>query len=162
MSPEPSRKNLSPFSSLLNYARNRLAGRIHFPRNSPGTTVETKWGSPEIIKQIVVDVPGAGEPEAVLTVRFRLKGMSPSLNRIFLNIPVPLFAGLPGFRQKLWLFEESTGYFQGRYEWQTTDDARGYTRSFAAQFMKKRSVPGSAEYVICDKMTGSEIWAGML
>jgi hypothetical protein len=105
----------------------------------------------------VVLRPGAGEPEAVFTVRFHLANMSPAANKIFLNLPVPFFAGLPGFRHKLWLFDPASGDFRGCYEWDTVEDARNYAGSFAVNFMKGRSVPGSVSYKIMDRRTMTDV-----
>jgi hypothetical protein len=93
-------------------------------------------------------------------VKFHLANMSPAANKVFLNLPVPFFAGLPGFRHKLWLYDKSTGDFRGLYQWQTVEDARRYARSFAVRFMKGRSVPGSVEYEIIDRKTGKTVEHG--
>jgi len=152
---------LSPLSSLAKYVCDRLSGRVHYPGDRIGKTVKTKWSEPEIIKQIIVDDPANGRPEAVFMVRFHLRNMSPGTNKIFLELPLRFIAGLPGFRTKLWLFDPATGDFQGLYEWNTVQDARNYAHSFAARFMKGRSLPG-AEYAILDRKTGKEVEAGLL
>ena len=65
-----------------------------------------------------------------------------SLFRTFSRCPLgPL--GLPGFRSKLWLLDETTGDFGGIYEWDTVEDAANYEVSYAMRFSKWRSVPGS-------------------
>jgi hypothetical protein len=153
--------HLSPLSSLFKYARDRLSGRVHYPRDRMGMTVETRWGQPEIIKQIIVDDPGHGDPGAVFMVRFHLKNMSPGMNKIFLELPMRFIVGLPGFRSKLWLYDPDSGDFQGLYEWNTVRDARNYAHSFAARFMKNRSLSG-AEYAVFDRKTGQEIESGLL
>ena len=52
------------------------------------------------------------------------------------------FLGLPGFRSKLWLYNEATGEFGGIYEWDTVEDADNYDKSYAMKFSHWRSVPG--------------------
>jgi hypothetical protein len=156
-------RKFTPFSSLFRYAGLRLSGKVRFPEERIGEQAETRWGTPRIVKQIVIDAPRSGqEPGAVFMVRFRLAGMSPRANMIFLNLPIPFIAGLPGFRTKLWLYDDATGCFQGLYEWETAEDAKAYAGSFAAGFMKRRSVPGSAEYAIFDRGSGREVAGGAL
>jgi hypothetical protein len=66
-----------------------------------------------VLKEIAVERPGEKAPEAIFMVRFHLKNMSPRANAIFLNLPVPFIAGLPGFCTKVWMFNEATGDFLG-------------------------------------------------
>lgn len=153
---------ISPLSSLVSYVNFRIRGRVRFPRSRKGTVVETRWGNYRVLKEIAVERPDENAPEAIFMVRFHLINMSPRLNAVFLNLPVPFYAGLPGFRGKLWMFNDATGDFQGLYEWSTPDDARAYAGSFAARFMKRRSVPGSVEYAIVDRTTGTEVAGGRL
>jgi hypothetical protein len=87
-------------------------------------------------------------PKAVLHVKFQIARMTPQQNIGFSLIPIPFIIGLPGFRSKLWMVNESTDVNQGIHEWETEEVARFYANSFAMQFMKKRSVPGSLCYEI--------------
>jgi len=144
---------LNPLTSLVRFTIHLITGKVRFPRNRLGKQISVESNDYEIVKEIDVMRPGAGEPEAVFTVKFHLANMSPAANKIFLNLPIPFFAGLPGFRHKLWLYEENTGDFRGYYEWDTVEDAENYAGSFAVKFMKRRSVPGSVSYKIIDRRT---------
>jgi hypothetical protein len=154
--------NLSPLSSFVYYVDSRVRGRVRYPRSRKGEAIKTRRGNCRVLKEIALECPGEKAPGAIFMVRFHLKSMSPRLNALFLNLPVPFIAGLPGFHTKLWMFNDATGEFQGLYEWSTTDDARAYAGSFAAKFMKRRSIPGSAECAIVDKTTGAEVAHGKL
>jgi len=57
---------------------------------------------------------------------------------------------LPGFRSKLWLFNPETGDTSGLYEWVTVKDAETHKNSFEAQFMTRRSDPGSVSFEVID------------
>ncbi len=46
------------------------------------------------------------------------------------------------------MVNESTGFTQWIYEWNTDEAARFYVASFALQFMLNRSVPGSVSFEI--------------
>jgi len=58
------------------------------------------------------------------------------------RLTILFFLGLPGFRSKLWLRNNSTGEFGGIYEWDTVQDADNYDQSFAMKLSQRRSVPG--------------------
>lgn len=150
----------NPLASLVRYVTGRATGRVRFPRHRLGQRISIKGTDFEIVKEIEVSRPGAGKPGAAFTVKFHLSGMSPAANKIFLNLPVPFFAGLPGFRHKLWLYDPASGDFRGLYQWQTVEEARRYAGSFAVGFMKRRSVPGSVEYEITDGETGKLVERG--
>lgn len=141
----------SPLASLAKYIACRLTGKVRFPGDRVGKMISFEGRDYEIVKEIEILRPEAGEPEAIFTVKFHLASMSPAANKIFLNLPVPFFAGLPGFRHKLWLYDPGTGDFRGLYKWQTAEDAEMYAKSFAVRFMKGRSVPGSVSYKIIDR-----------
>ena len=91
---------------------------------------------------------GESPPRARFTVRFHVKNMTPERNRRFSLLTIPFFVGMPGFRSKLWLVDESSGDFMGIYEWRTEGDARNYSESFAMHFMTKRSEEGSVSFDI--------------
>ena len=54
---------------------------------------------------------------------------------------IPFFLGMPGFRSKLWLVDEKTGVFAGRYVYATCKDAEGYGHSIAQKLVKSLCVP---------------------
>ena len=103
-----------------------------------------------IFRQVVVKPRGSQkvEPGAAFCVQSHVARMSPTQNKLFSLLPIPLFIGLPGFRSKLWLLNEANGNFMGMYEWDTLQDAENYAHSFALKFMTKRSVPGTVSYRI--------------
>jgi len=54
----------------------------------------------------------------------------------------------PGFRSKTWFVGQTTGIYQGFYEFDTVRDAENYWTSFPLNLMKKRAVPESLTYRI--------------
>jgi hypothetical protein len=56
---------------------------------------------------------------------------------------VLLIAGYPGFRDKVWLVNEDTGYWQGLYQWESTEAAEAYGGSFVFGIMRRRARPES-------------------
>ena len=128
-----------------------LSGRLRFPRGRVGEVLTLPDGTQGRIFRQALNAPADGQPTrpgARFHVRFHLAGMAPRLNVLFSLLPIPFFAGLPGFRSKLWLLDDASGDFHGLYEWDTVTAAEAYAHSFAMRFMAGRSVPGSVAYDI--------------
>jgi len=121
-----------------------LQGRTRFPRQRIGETINLDDGRQYKIFREIVITPSPQqppEPQGVFRVWF-IARTSPA-NTIRLSRFMLLgFLGLPGFRSKLWLFDETTGEFGGIYQWDTVQAADNYARSYAMRFSKWRSVPG--------------------
>jgi hypothetical protein len=143
-------RSFHPLSSLAGTIRLLLRGRVHFPRKRLGQPLILDGEKWIIFRQVVID-PGPGQPAqpgAVFRPRFHLRGMSARANMLFSWLPVPFFVGLPGLRSKLWLYDPASGDFSGWYEWDSVEDAERYSRSFAAAFMTRRSLPGSVSFQV--------------
>ncbi len=139
---------LSAISSFIYATGYFFSGRIRYPKDSIGKKVLLDGEEWVAFRQIVVK-PGKDQPvipQAVFRPRFHVKGMSIKQNILFSNIPIPFIIGLPGFRSKTWLYNETTGDFSGYYEWDTLEDAENYGKSFAAKFMTDRSEPRSVSF----------------
>ncbi|GAP22637.1 hypothetical protein [Leptolinea tardivitalis] len=134
----------SPFSSFIHFISLARQGKVRFPKGLKGTRIRLDDGEWLVLRELVISPElNSPEPEAVFRPRFHIKGMSARQNEWFSWLPIPFFAGLPGFRRKLWLLDPASGDFSGYYEWQTESDANAYAQSFAMRFMTARSIPGS-------------------
>jgi len=145
---------LNPWVSFMKANLSLIAGRFHFPRERLGEVLAQEDGGKFTIFRQMVKDPGRETdrvPGAVFKVRFQVAKMSPRRNKIFSWFTIPFFAGLPGFRSKLWLLDEENSFFMGIYEWASVEDAENYSQSFAMKFMTNRSVPGSASFEIIAK-----------
>jgi len=144
----------NPFLSLLKTLSYALTGRLHFPRKRIGEVITMEDEQDFVIfRQVIVD-PSQDQPEepgATFRVRFHVAHMSARQNKLFSLLPIPFFAGLPGFRSKLWMLNEASGDFQGIYEWDSVEHAKNYANSFAMKFMTMRSARGSISYEIIPK-----------
>lgn len=150
---------LNPLTSVFNTVRYLIKGRLYFPRNRIGQVLVTSDGRRfTIFREAIVDpVPGQrGSPQATFIVRFHVANVTPRANKLFSLVPIPFFIGLPGFRHKLWTWDEQSGDFQGVYQWDTVRDAENYAGSFAMRFMTRRSVPGSVSYQILPSGSSSK------
>jgi hypothetical protein len=108
----------------------------------------------EIFRHVIVGNKALPKSEkgAIFIVRFKLSRMSVIKNINFSLLSIPFFIGLPGFRAKFWFLDRKTGWNQGIYQWKTEQDALNYSKSFAVDFMTKRSEPNSISYeIILDK-----------
>lgn len=142
-----------------------LAGRLHHPTDRVGTVLSPGDGQRFVVfRETVVEPAGADSLEAgaVLAFRFHLRFMPrlirPIVVRVFEPLSIlttPFFAGLPGFRTKLWLFEHGTGDYMGVYGWETAEQAERYARELR-RLMDRISVPGSVAYEVVEETPLSE------
>jgi hypothetical protein len=145
---------LTPISSFFRAVGFLFTGRLKFPRNRVGEVIVLEAGENWVIfRQVVLQVEDnrPGNPCIIFRPRFHVARMSINQNIRFSILPILFFTGLPGFRSKLWLYEQKSGDFQGIYEWDTLQDAEAYSRSFAMRFMTARSIPGSVSFKIYPK-----------
>jgi len=145
--------SLNPFHAFLKTMSYFITQKIHFPKEYTDKTIIMKDKQQfKIFRHALMSTRQNGENPAVFKVKFHLASMSPERNIRYSLIPMLFILGLPGFRAKFWTLNESNGDFQGIYQWDTLEDAKNYTNSFALNFMTSRSVPGSVSYeIIPDK-----------
>lgn len=141
---------LNPISSIFKTVFNSIKGKVCFPTTFNGVKIKMKDNQEfEIFRHVIIgkkdDIPTEG---AVFIVRFKLNNMSIEKNKRFSRIPIPMFIGLPGFKAKFWMCDESSGYNQGIYQWKSYQDAVNYSKSFAMKFMSTRSEDNSISFEI--------------
>ena len=144
---------MNPFMSFFRSLSYLVTGRFIFSKKRVGETYRMEDRREFVVfRHVIVNRKIKGQSPAVFKVRFLLANMTPERNKLFSLIPIPFFIGLPGFQAKFWMIDERDGYFQGLYEWDSLLSAQNYSSSFAMRFMKKRSVPGTAQYeILADK-----------
>ena len=57
-----------------------------------------------------------------------------------------MIAGFSGFRTKIWMVNEATGYWQGLYQWESEETVEEYKKSFVLGIMNKRAENDSISY----------------
>ncbi|WP_459191937.1 hypothetical protein [Halosimplex sp. J119] len=139
-----------------------ITGRVRMPRGRVGTVIETDEGQQfTIYRETEVTTPASDRSDAaaVLAFRFHLWFMPapfvPFAVRVFEPLSIlttPFFAGLTGFRTKLWLFDHATGDYLGIYQWETAAGAQRYARALGS-LMRFVSNRDSISYVVVDDTT---------
>ncbi len=101
-----------------------------------------------VFRHVKIQASHQGRPKAVFIVRFCPRNMTVKQNIRFSLIPMMIFMGFKGFREKYWCVNDETGLCQGAYAWQTLEDAENYSKSIALRFMANRSDPESVNFRI--------------
>lgn len=150
--------------SLLRSVGYLFGGRIRFPQNRLGSVLELPDGDRFVLYRetalhpTVVDAPDDG---VVLVFRLHSadRPTSETLRGVLFdplaNVATPFFAGMPGFRRKLWLAGTRDGEFLELYEWATTDDANRFV-DVLQSLLDPFDFLGSATFDVVDDDTVDE------
>lgn len=65
------------------------------------------------------------------------------------NVATPFFAGMPGFRRKLWLAGERSGEFLELYEWESIEDADRFVAALQS-LLEPFDSAGSASFKVVE------------
>lgn len=154
--------NFPPYvviKSLIKTSYLTLFWKAHYNKKYVGKTVQMDDGqSFTIFRQITVNSPKKrpeGSP-AVFRVRFKFAALSHKANKRASLIPIPLIIACPGFRSKIWMLNEKTGYWQGVYQWDSEAAVEAYKQSFVLGVMNKRAISESITCETIPDMTISE------
>jgi hypothetical protein len=112
-----------------------LRGRIEFPRGRLGDVLELSGGGRFVCYRETALQPAATDArdDGVVLV-FGLAGADRETGATIrsvlfdpaANVATPFFAGMPGFRRKLWLAGTEESEFLELYEWATVEDAERF------------------------------------
>jgi hypothetical protein len=124
-----------------------LSRRIHFSKEYYGKILIMKDGKKFLVIRDLKVVPKQCPEKsvAVFKVRFKFSGLPLAVNKRLSMIPAPFLMAKPGFLEKIWTISED-GYFQGIYQWDSTEIAETYPQSFIFNLMTKRSAEGTLSY----------------
>jgi hypothetical protein len=111
--------------------------RLTSPKANLGATLRFADGSSSFVFRETAVIGAPTSDPALLVIRFRLAALGSSrlLHAAFRReciLHMPLFAGFPGFRSKLWIDDVRTGVYRGIYQWQGRDLARHYAARMVA------------------------------
>ncbi|MBN1781532.1 YdhR family protein [bacterium] len=133
--------------SVIRSLFNLIAGRLTFPGEYRGRTVKMEDGSEfRIFRHMHLESGHASPGESILIVRFKFRRFDHRTNIRLSRIPVLPIAGYPGFRDKLWMIDQESGFWQGIYQWENPDALERYKKSFILHVMNKRADAASISY----------------
>ena len=136
-------------SSIIRAIYYFSTSRIHFPSDFKDKTVRMEDGLEfKIFRHMHIKSGSQTKTGSILIVRFKFKKFSHKANIRLSRIPILLIAGFPGFRDKLWMIDWKTDYWQGIYYWETVDAIEKYKKSFVLGIMNKRADDHSISYEI--------------
>jgi hypothetical protein len=107
-----------------------------------------EWTIFRKLRLVDFDLPPA---QAVVEARFHMPD-SFDRSRWTSLLAIPLFAGMPGFRSKVWM-HNGKGEFRVVYEWQTIEDAQGFAESPVVGLVHRRALPGSMRVEVLQLLT---------
>jgi hypothetical protein len=132
----------------LSIALAKLAvGKLKMHKNQIGKKTPMHKGEEyTVFRQISVSKFNAPNNTSAFGVQFKFKHLSHKANKITSIVPMLMIAGFPGFVEKIYSADLKTGYWQGSYQWQTTDHMEAYKNSFVFRVMNKRAIKKSIKY----------------
>jgi hypothetical protein len=123
--------------------------RLRFPKTYLDKEIKMEDGLKfKIFRHMNLKVKNDSANKSIFIVRFKFKKFSHKANIRLSRIPIMLIAGFPGFRDKLWMIDYETDYWQGLYQLATEESIRKYQNSFVLGLMNKRSDESTLEYKI--------------
>ncbi len=152
-----SRWGTNPAIGVVRTLAMMATGRVRFHPDDVDRILETDDRARYRVFRHVTVQRDAPLPAALYIVRFTVQGMTVRQNIRFSRLPMLVCMGFAGFRSKYWCVDDTTGAYQGVYEWQTRAHAEAYVASIALRFMTNRSIPGSVSYRILDR-SGNKPW----
>lgn len=138
-----------------------LAGRVQFRRNRLGNVLEEEDGDTFTVYRETVLRPAvekASEDGVVLVFRMEVtdRKVSETLRSVLFdplaNVATPFFAGMPGFRRKLWLAGSRPGAFLELYEWASAEDAERFV-ALLQSLLDPFDFAGSASFEVVEDDT---------
>jgi len=157
-------------NALLRSVGYLLRGRIEFPRDRLGDVLELPDdGRFVCYRETTLRPAVAGARDDGVVLVFGLRGADRATGATIrsvlfdpaANVATPFFAGMPGFRRKLWLAGAREGEFLELYEWATVEDAERFV-DVMQSLLDPFGFLGSATFEIVDDDTVDEYVAARL
>ena len=126
-----------------------LIAALRFPSNYNNKIVRMDDGKEfKIFRHMHLKSNRISKNESIFIVRFKFRKFSHKANIRLSRIPILLIAGFPGFRDKFWMIDWNTDYWQGIYQWENDEAIEKYKESFVLGMMNKRASEQSISYNI--------------
>ena len=137
---------------------NIISGRVHCPDEYIGSVFTMEDGQKfTALRRVQVEGENINSDAcAVFIVRFKFENLEFETNKNLSIIPAPFLVNMEGFLEKIWTFNDDTGFFQGIYQWESKEIAENYPQSFVFNLMTKRAAAGTVSYKIIEDTDLSE------
>ena len=123
--------------------------KLRFPRHYCNKTIKMDDGSEfRTFRHMHLTAHDSDSTGSIFIVHFKFKRFSHKTNVRLSRIPILMIAGFPGFRDKLWMIDHDTDYWQGIYQFASGEAIDGYRQSFVLHIMNKRAQSDSITYQI--------------
>ena len=140
---------MAALSSIIRAIFYLIISKLQFPSTYTNKIVSTDDGKEfKIFRHMHLKSSNQSENGSIFIVRFKFKKFSHNSNIRLSRIPILLIAGFPGFRDKLWMIDWKTDYWQGLYQWENFEAIENYKKSFVLGMMNKRAINDSISYDI--------------
>ncbi|MGB2862327.1 MAG: YdhR family protein [Sedimentisphaerales bacterium] len=143
--------------SIIKSLYNLLILRLSFPKEYNDKIIQMDDGlNFRIFRHMKLSAPTLQKKGSILIVRFKFKKFSHQINKRLSNIPILLIAGFPGFKDKLWVIDEKSGFWQGIYLWENKEAIEEYKHSFVLRIMNKRTKSDTISFKIVNDINLDE------
>jgi len=140
-------------AALARFIGRILMRQLVFPTTYVGQDVEMPDGLRfTVFRHMKRRDGGEAPPGAILVIRFRFARGSNEANIRASRIPIPLIGGSLGFRDKVWMIDRESGFWQGVYCWEDERRIADYRASFVLGLMNRRAAPESLAYTVIPGM----------
>ena len=137
-----------PLTCLIVSIYRLLIGELRLSNQFIGITVEMDENSIyEIFRHIKDKQVDSEFKSTVFIVSFKFSSLSHKANKLTSIIPMLLITGFPGFVKKIYAVNHKNGYWQGMYQWESTENIEDYKNSLVFKVMNKRAIPESINSV---------------
>lgn len=121
-----------------------ILGKLRLSKKYVGEAVKMEDGQEfTIFRHITRFRVQVSSTTTVFIVSFKFSRLSHQANKIASILPMLLITGFPGFDIKMYGVNNTNGYWQGMYQWQTKQALEEYKKSFVFRIMNKRAIRDS-------------------
>jgi len=125
-----------------------ITGKLRLSDLYIGETIEMDDNSNfQIFRHITNNTVTFNSKYSVFIVSFKFSHLSHKANKLTSIVPMLLITGFPGFIKKVYAVNYKNGYWQGMYQWESSEYLKEYKKSFVFKVMNKRAKPESINSV---------------
>lgn len=137
-----------PFS-ILKSLLNLVILRLKFPKQYCEKTIKMDDGITfKIFRHMHLKTSNTKSTGSIFIARFKFRKFRHKTNIRLSRIPILMIAGFPGFRDKIWMIDHETDYWQGIYQFRNMEAIEKYKKSFVLAVMNKRAIRETLSYHI--------------